>query len=1157
MGEPGLALLALLSFGVAALALWRLAATRHALRRLQADAVQRQQALADSETFLRTVMESGLSALLVADREGRIRHVNPRWLEIFGYTQDELPTLRASAVHADQGEGRERLVALMQRDQRIRNAETRLVRKDGTVFWARLSSSRVQVGEETLLATWIDDIGDEHDAAERLRVLADEQHLLLDNLQVGIVYTGDGRLLRANPQFARMFGFADTDSLVGQDSRCLYPSEAEMQRFGAAVGQAFAAGRVFSGEWTAARQDGSTFDAYARARAITRPGYERATIWMIDDITERKRAEDALRMAHAAQLAIFETVGVGICIVRNRTIEHCNRRMEEIFGYGPGELLGQPTRIWYPDDESYAQGRAMAYARLGVEGRHDQQVMRKDGSRFWCRMQGRFIDGDAAHGAVWTMDDVTAENEAAEALREAKRTADEATQAKSMFLANMSHEIRTPMNAIIGMSHLALRTDLNPKQRDYIAKVHGAGTALLGIINDILDFSKVEAGKLDLEAVPFQLDEVLGNVASLLGQKASDKGLELLLDADPALPPTLVGDPLRLGQIVTNLVSNAIKFTDAGQVVVSARPLERGADSVLLRVDVRDSGIGMTAEQAARLFQAFSQADGSTTRKYGGTGLGLTISKRLAEAMGGSIQVESAPGQGSLFWFTARLGLSLAPPAARLAMPASARGMRALVVDDNAAAREIFSALLGELGFAVHTAASGDEAIAAVEQAGAGQPFGLLLVDWRMPGLDGIATVARIARIRRPAHIVMATAFGQEQVRAQAERAGVDAFIVKPVSPSTLVDTLARLLAPHGAAPPQAGASAAETLPLRGARLLLAEDNEINQQIAVELLEGAGASVVIANDGRQAVDMASDGSTYDAVLMDLQMPVLDGIEATRAIRADTRLADLPIIAMTAHAMAEERERCLAVGMVDHITKPLDPQAMFDTLARWVRTRSAAPTAGAPPRAAPAAAPEAMPLPAVPGLDAAAGLLRVGGNRALYLRLLRQFADKQADADQRIAAALAAGDSATAERIAHTVRGVAGNIGLAAVQRSAATLEQAIGSNGDAGPPAAAFGADLAQAIADLRRALARDDVAETTPAAQDLASAAAHATRLAQLLAASDGEAGDHFSAHRAALRQMLGASATARIESALGEYEFEQALDDLRQAAAARDLVL
>jgi two-component system sensor histidine kinase/response regulator len=1023
MNEVGLGAFALVLFGLAALATLRLSRARQALQRLRADAEQRAAALSESEAFMRTLTETSQASLVVTDRADRIRHVNSQWLQLFGYTAEDLATLSVAAVHADGEASRARLHAQMQRDGALRHCETRMRRKDGTEFWGLMDSARVRIGNEVLRVTWISDNTDEHAAAERLRALASEQELLLQNLQVGIVYTGDGKMLRANPRFAEMFGFADTEGLVGRGSACLYPDEAELKRFGAEVGKAFAAGQVFSGEWKAARQDGTTFDAYARARAISHPGYQYATIWMIDDITERKRSEEALRVAHASQLAIFEAASVGIAILRDGVVLRCNRRLDEIFGYAAGELQNKPTRIWYPSDAAYEEGRRIANERIGQSSRHDLQLQRKDGTLFWCRMQARYIDPNSTHGSVWVMEDVTEENQAAEALRQAKRLADEATQAKSMFLANMSHEIRTPMNAIIGMSHLALRTELNPRQRDYIAKVHGAGTALLGIVNDILDFSKIEAGKLEIENVPFELALVLANVTTLLDDRAHEKGLALTVEVAPDVPPALVGDPLRLGQVVTNLVSNAIKFTEQGHVAVQVRLLERLADGVQLQLEVRDSGIGMTAAQTARLFQAFSQADGSTTRKYGGTGLGLTISKRLVEAMGGSIAVDSTPGRGSRFWFGMRMGV--------------------------------------------------------------------------------------------------------------AERGSL------PAAPS-----------------PQTQ----DGMPLRGVRLLLAEDNEINQQIAVELLESAGATVTVADNGRVALDLLAGGGSFDAVLMDLQMPVMDGMQATALIRADARFAQLPIIAMTAHAMVEERERCLAAGMVDHITKPIDPPAMLQTLARWVQPRGDAPAAAA---AAPAGVRDATPaLPVLAGLNTAAGLARVGGKPALYLRLLQQFHERQADAGTRIAAALAAQDTTTAQRIAHTVRGVAGNLGLGGLQQQAQALETAIGAAAPHGEALALFEQLLAAAVSGLRAALvqaAPDGAAPAppAPAAATPAELARHAARLAALLQASDSDAGDYFNAHRPALRQLLGDGAAARVASALEDYEFDAALEHLRGAVQAQGIAV
>jgi two-component system sensor histidine kinase/response regulator len=906
----------------------------------------------------------------------------------------------------------------------------------------------------------------------------------------------------------------------------------------------------------AVRARSSELVALAAAQEKMRQALLEATRDLERKVEARTReiaaAQAALRAAMEEQSAVFESATMGIALIRNRVIDRCNRKLEELFGYGPGEFAGQPTRVWYTSDAEYRSGGDEVYAQLarGETHRREQQLQRKDGTRFWCRLSGRAVDpADLARGTVWIIDDVTAEHEAAEAMREAKRIAEEATQAKSAFLANMSHEIRTPMNAIIGLSHLALKTVLNAKQRDYVSKIHNAGTSLLGIINDILDFSKVEAGKLNVESAPFRLDEVLDTASSLVAQKAADKGLELVFDVAPDVPQGLIGDPLRIGQIVTNLLTNAIKFTERGEIDVRIRCAERTGGKVQLRVEVADTGIGMTREQAARLFQAFSQADSSTTRKYGGTGLGLAISRRLVELMGGTIWVESEPGAGSTFGFTAWLEVGGEDVARRRVLPAALNGARALVVDDNPSAREILCDMLRALGLSVGAVASGEEALDAVRRADGDHPFGVVLLDWKMPGLDGIETARRIRDGRALAHpprLVMVTAFGREELRAEAEAAGIEAFMVKPVSRSTLVDALVGLFAPEEAEIARAAAGVAEELPaLVGARVLLAEDNEINQQIAVELLESAGVAVDVAGTGREVLErLARAPQGYDAVLMDLQMPDMDGLEATRRLREDARYAQLPVIAMTAHAMVEERERCLAAGMVDHIAKPIEPQAMFRTLARWTKGGRAA--AGAPRRGAGAD----VELPPIDGVDVAAGLRRVGGNRDLYLRLLHRFAASQAGAARRAREALASGERAIAEREAHTVKGVAANLGLAALSDVAAALERAVrGAKGEK-RALIAFERALEQTVAALAALPLPGDEA-VTPTAAVPPAAGPELGQLARLLEAGDGEAVDYVAGRAAALRAAFRSDEFAAIEQAVQAFEFDAALERLRAAAA------
>ncbi len=990
-----------------------------------------------------------------------------------------------------------------------------------------------------------------------LRLRETEQYFrsVLEKAPDGLmVVDADGTIRLVNAQCEKLFGYS-RDELIGQKVEMLVPAAARGRHPGLREGYNHAPTTRVMGakqELLAQRKDGSHFPVDIGLSPLpARGGAGTQTAVSIRDVTERKREEEERANRLALQRALLDTIPYPMFFKDAAArFVGCNRAYEREFGT-TSEFLSGKTVLdldYLPEDvRKKFHEEDMAVIREADRRSYELPIKYTDGKIHITlySVDGFTLADGSPGGLIGLLVDITDQKLIAEELRAARAKAEEATQMKSMFLANMSHEIRTPMNAIIGLSYLALKTPLNSKQRDYVGKVHNAGTSLLAVINDILDFSKIEAGRLDLENVEFKLDDVLNSVTTITAHKANEKGLEFLAHVAAGLPPSLVGDPLRLSQVLTNLINNSIKFTDHGEVRLAVEVGERTGEKCQLRFTVRDTGIGMTAEQSGRLFQPFMQADMSTTRKHGGTGLGLTISRRLVELMGGQIWFESEPGVGTTFIFTAWVGIGT-QSGARKVIPEKLRTLRALIVDDNAAAREIIDELLQDIVRRIDSVASAPEALSAIRENDASTAYDVVFMDWRMPGMDGLQAARAIksdTKLKHPPVIIMVTAFGREDVRDEAERLQLDGFLVKPVSRSMVVDALINAFIEEG----ESGAAVAEAkeegITLTGMRILLVEDNEINQQIAVELLEGVGATVTVDNHGGEALDRLTAGPMpppFDVVLMDLQMPVMDGHQATARIRADSRLATLPIIAMTAHATVEERDACLAKGMNGHISKPIEPTVLFETLSRLHRQggSTASRIETAPIRHATFALD-------VRGLDALDGLARVLGNEKLYIKLLHQFAKEQVTSPAQIIAALAQDDHATAERIAHSLKGVAGTLGIVKVYSVAGDLEKLIHARGrpiEIEKRIDELARYLASFIELLRAALAKFEPQTTPGATINSAEIKVAQERMLRQLAAFDPTVVDTFDAYRTVFASLLPTAEFARFERCLQTYAFDEA---------------
>ncbi|CAK0763307.1 two-component system, sensor histidine kinase and response regulator [Gammaproteobacteria bacterium] len=862
-----------------------------------------------------------------------------------------------------------------------------------------------------------------------------------------------------NPSCVRLLGYQSADKLIGRNMHELIhyqrtngnPFPAEQ----CPIVQVIQTGkRAHVDHEVFWRADGTSFFAeYWSYPQVFDDVIVGAVVTFLD-ITERVLAnEKLLKLSRAV-----ENSPASVLITDPKgTIEYVNQKFTTVTGYLAHEIIGQNTRILNSGKNSREFYQNMwETISSGNEWRGEICNVKKNGELYleYALISPIRDDSGVITHFVAVKEDITKQKRIEQDLKKALADADSANRAKSDFLANMSHELRTPMNAIIGFSHLCLQTDLSPKQSSYLHKVNVSAKTLLNIINDILDLSKIEAGKMELEQIQFRLEHVMGNLATVISTRTEEKGLELLFNISPQVHHHLVGDPLRLGQVLLNLAGNAVKFTDHGEVVVLIEVERETVEHVTLRFTIQDTGIGMTQEQTNKLFQAFTQADTTTTRKFGGTGLGLSISKKLVSLMNGEIWVESTPEVGSRFIFVVGFQKVIEPLSAARYLPnPDLRGLRVLVVDDNENYRRILESYLTLFTFQVTNAPDGFEALQIIQQASQnGRTYHLIILDWKMPGLSGIEVARKIREmvdLTKAPKILLLSSFNQNEITQNLEHDIVNGILAKPFQINELFNTIMDIFGRGSlqedidTETEDLGKIKAKLHTLRGTQVLLVEDNSINQELASELLSEFQIVVTLAENGEQALQCIQK-QDFDLVLMDIQMPGMNGLETTHHIRDNPRFRERPpIIAMTANALLEDREKSLSAGMQDHLDKPIDPRALYEVLITWIAPRSASnkcESLPAPPLANGDLGEIILPS-LLSGVNIRSGLSHLTGNRRLYIRLLSRFRNMNSGVIDELKRLLANGELNTARRVLHTLKGNAGNLGMDTLYQVAIETEK--------------------------------------------------------------------------------------------------------------------
>ena len=1000
------------------------------------------------------IINTALNGIIVMDSQGEITEFSPEAEHIFGYSRSEILGRNIGILLSQPHRSYVEVAFKLFREggtPRIigRRIKVSAVRKNGEVFPMETATNLMVVHENTSFVAVLRDITDEHRMQQELRNEKDRLTRILETSPIGVGVTVDSIAEYSNPAMRRMG--LDT----GNDARDFYVNPVDREKMIEIVSSK---GYCTNYETTVISPDG-VINVILSLFLFEFEGKSALLGWCVD-ITERKHIENELFNSQQQYMNLIEDLGDNFFIFSyypNSILRFVSDGISKVFGVSKEDAIGhrwQDIHDWLPGEVDKSETAA-------------RQLITKELSFFQFELMHRHPDGTIrtvliSHHAVYGSDgevatidgiieDITERKKAEAELAAAKEAAEDAAVIKSEFLANMSHEIRTPMNAIIGLSHLTLETELSTQQRRYVEMVYNSAENLLGILNDILDFSKIEAGRIELEETDFLLDDILNNLSDLLSLRIQETELELLYDVPADMQTALRGDPLRLGQILTNLANNAVKFTSKGEIVIGVRRIEESDVVSKLHFWVKDTGIGMTGEQQARLFQEFSQGDSSITRHYGGTGLGLAISRKLTEIMGGTIWAESESGKGSTFHFTVAMQEQAGSGKfERSARKAELESANILVVDDNPTSLGIISEMLKKYGFSVSSADSADAAYKLITDASDSQPFDLAFVDWMMPEKDGI-TFNRMMRddpeIFLLPKVYLMTAYGRDDALSSAEKEpNIVDVLEKPIIPPVLFNAVIDVLGKEKSTGDVQILSTSYVKRaeenLRGSRILLVEDNIVNQDVALEMLTRVGIAVEVAGDGSEALKIL-EVYEFDGVLMDCQLPVMDGYEAAGEIRKNIKLQDLPVIAMTANVLAGDRDKSLAAGMNDHINKPFQPEEFYAILTRWIKPSgllSTDLTTGEPVKPE-----EDFVFPAMEGINIDAGLRTAGRNSKTYKDLLLKFKNLYATFSDDFAADLKSQDFKSLERMAHSLKGSAGTIGAEETAAAASLLESAIRS----------------------------------------------------------------------------------------------------------------